>query len=135
MSLDFDLRKIPLETRTVIATYDDRMDGVTKGDRIMSPVTKSLIFSTMSIGIGEITDKTVDEFVARLDLFQKIHGALMHAFDHDAQEWVERPLTRADVVAHKGLSTNVFPMETRGKWVARMVTKSRDLFPHAEPKG
>lgn len=132
MSLNFDLSRIPEDVRTVIATEDDAFNGIKKGDRLMSPVTNTLIWTTMIVGIGVIDDRTIDEFVARVELHQKLHGALMSSFEDG--KWSDRPLTREDIEAHKGLSTNVFPMETRTKWVTRTVTKDTQVFPKPEPK-
>lgn len=132
MSLNFDLTAIPEDVKTITAQEDRPFDGIKKGDRIMSPVTNALIWSTLATGIGIINDETVDEVVARLDLLQKLDGALLREFD--GEDWKPRPITREDVEAHKGLSTNVFPMETRASWVKRHVTNSRDIFPNPEPK-
>lgn len=124
MSLNFDLSAIPEETRTIVADYDSPTEGVHKGDRIMNPVTNTLIWTTMAIGIGILNDDTIPEFAARVELYQKVHGPLMQRVTDDGIE--PRPITREDVEAHKGLSTNVFPLEARTKWVKRVITD--DVF-------
>lgn len=116
MSLNFDLSAIPLETRTVTSTYDDEFHGIKKGDTIMNPVTNQLIWATMAVDIGVIDDKTVDEFIFRIRLYEKLFGAMLRYSD----ERGDRPFTADDVIAHKGLRTNVFPMKTRAQWLKRM---------------
>lgn len=133
MALTFDLKAIPEDVRLVTVEQDDPVRALKAGDQVMNPVTETLIFSTMALGIGEITDATLDEFVARIDLFQKLHGALMSTWD--GKDVSPRPITREDVEAHKGLKTNVFPMETRTAWVKRTVTQDRALYPAPEPRG
>jgi hypothetical protein len=134
MSLNFDLREIPEETRTVIAEEDRPMDGIHKGDRIMSPVTNALIWSTMGLGIGVINDDTADEFAARLALWQKVNGALLHKPDPEGEGWIPVEVTKDDVLAHKGLSTNVFPMERRSSWLKRTIETSELFFGVTQPK-
>lgn len=134
MSLNYDLTAIPEDVRTVVATEADPINGVAVGDKVMNPVTRTLIWTTMGVGIGVINDDTLEEWVARVGLYQKLHGALMSRHDEEADTWVDRPLTREDIEAHKGLKTNVFPMETRASWVKRTITQSREIFPHPEPK-
>ena len=119
MSLNYDLTAVP---KTVWSEDDGGYWGV----------TQSIIYATMGVGIGVIDDSTVEEFVARTLFCQRLYGALCVA-EVDG-EWVDRPLTREDIEAHKGLKTNVFPMETRASWVKRVVTNSREIFPHPEPK-
>lgn len=129
MSLNYDLSAIPEDVRLIDAPENEPMHGIKKGDRIMSPVTNALIWATLGIGIGVIDDTTVDEFSARLDLWQKLYGALLQGpITHDDDgnqlpepDWGPILVTKDDVVAHKGLSTNVFPMETRTAWVKRTV--------------
>jgi hypothetical protein len=41
-------------------------------------------------------------------------------WDKKEKAWVERDLTVADVKAHIGLKTNVWPMEKRAAWLKRI---------------
>jgi hypothetical protein len=123
MSLNWNAEAVPEDVRTIIATEDDRMRGVKKGDRIMSPITHTIIFATMATGIGVLNDATIPEFAARCALLQMMDGNFLHEWDDDGNYVGTTPLTLEHIAAHKGLSTNVFPYETRAKWVARSVTK------------
>jgi hypothetical protein len=39
--------------------------------------TETLIFSTMSVGMGRITEKNVEEFVRRILIYQEVFGPLL----------------------------------------------------------
>lgn len=138
MSLNFDLREIPEDVRLITALVDRPMDGVKAGDKIMSPITNLLIWSTMATGIGVLNDETIPEFHARLELLRKLdlYGSItLWEGDVETGGWAEpRGLTLEEVAAHKGLSTNVFPMETRASFVKRWVTTAPEVFPSPEPK-
>lgn len=89
-----------------------------KEDGEMNPVTNTLIWGTIGVGMGQITDKNVDEFAARFRLLEKIHGAFLYkpAEGGGKQDWY---LSDEDFIAHIGLWCNV-SFESRTKWVARM---------------
>lgn len=70
-------------------------------DGTMKARTEALIWSTMAVDIGRITEKNVDEFWRRLDLYQHAVGALLGNANGPIY------FTRDDVVAHIGLSVNV----------------------------
>jgi hypothetical protein len=79
-------------------------------DNRLNPVTEYLIFATMSTGIGEITEKNYIEFFIRLKA------------DDAISPWPkgEIDITLQNVRDHIGLRTNVFPNESRSKWVKRV---------------
>lgn len=67
-----------------------------------NPVTKSIIFFTMAVDLGEITEKNWEEFYNRVYVWQKIYGPM---FRHsDGKAVVVSP---EDVVNHIGMKTNV----------------------------
>ena len=82
----------------------------------MNPVTNVLIWGTISVGIGQITDKNVDEFAARFRIIEKLDGPFLIA-----REEKRRYVTDEEFIAHIGLSTNVHT-ETRAKWASRHFT-------------
>jgi hypothetical protein len=128
MSLNWNVEEIPLEVRTIVAEESSTTHGYKAGDRIMNPVTHGLIFATVGVGIGVIDDNTADEFAARLTFWQQLNGALLHGADGPVL------ITKEDVEAHKGLSTNVFPMERRAAWIKRTVANSDAFYGVTEPK-
>jgi hypothetical protein len=78
----------------------------------MNPVTNALIWATLTVGIGKITDKNVDEFAARLRIMEKIDGYYL------VQDGEGRGITDEEFIAHIGLYTNV-GNETRAQWASR----------------
>lgn len=111
MALHYELSKIE-NYKTVCWIGEEGAD-----DRRMNPVTETLIFATMGVGLGGITDKNVDEFAARFRILEKIHGAFLYKFNEDVREdWF---LSDEDFIAHIGLGCNV-TNETRAKWASRI---------------
>lgn len=118
MALTWDLTKI----RDREVKYPADQEGR------QNVVTYSLIWATLLTGIGEITETTAAEFYARIHAWEAMHGAFIHGKDEDTQEWVTMPITAEQVRDHIGLRTNVFPMETRAKWVKRMLSQRMDEY-------
>lgn len=122
MSLNWNVSKVANSATLCfrIAEHDDPSEGISKGDKLLRPATQALIFATMATGLGDITAKNYREFFARLHFVEKLNGAYRR---QQTAPGVHAPVffTLADVRAHIGLNTNVFPAETRTKWQARMV--------------
>jgi hypothetical protein len=131
MSLNFDISSIPLAVRTSKVTdpwviesirkngtgglfprpvYDNGDDDFT----IMASATHALIFLTMSVGMGAITEKNWTEFYARVRAEEKLHGARRSQKLVEGK-WVDCPITAQDVKDHIGLSTNASRM-TEAQW-------------------
>jgi hypothetical protein len=87
---------------------DDTQTAVTR----MHPTTFTLVFASISVGMGEITQKNVNEYYRRLSIYEKTNGALRNAHHADGTV-VPFPYSRDEVEAHIGLNTNVSPMTTR----------------------
>lgn len=121
MSLNFDLQAIPEETRTVIAEADDPSGHYKKGDKIMSPVTNSLIWATVGIGIGEITQENVHEFYTRVRIQEALCGAYYRKFVDG--EWQDQLITLEQVKAHIGLRTNVFPKRSHSEFLKQVTSE------------
>jgi hypothetical protein len=98
MSLSFELTKVK-DFKELLG--DDGMP---------LPKTQSIIFSTISAGMGEITEKNYIEFYLRV------------AASDAMSQWPKgEPITLEQVRRHIGLKTNVFPMESRSKWIKRVM--------------
>lgn len=135
MSLDYNITNVPEDVRIIVAESDNRSRGYRKGDRIMNPVTETIIFMTVVTGIGELTDETIPEFQARLDFIYALTGqAELLAFKDGEDEPTEIRITREDLERHKGLSTNVFPIEKRAAWTKRQLKYAGPFVGVAEPK-
>ena len=105
MSLDYKL--------TDIEDYEEKCGGCeTRGEDYMNMKTEVLIFATMVIDLGEITEKNCIEFYTRKMMYSMINGC------YDS-------ITLEDVKAHIGLKTNV-PDKTKAKWNRRFGLMARD---------
>jgi hypothetical protein len=98
MSLDYELGNI--------AHYKEVCYDGKPGERKMSAVTHALIFVTMSVDIGKITEKNYREFYSRTKFVFALHGSTLVTLD-DNEEYKYRDFTLAEVKAHIGLHTNV----------------------------
>jgi hypothetical protein len=99
MALQWDVSKI-----------DEKIRLVGDGNNVrMSPTTNVMIWATMSVEMGRITEENVDEFAFRLDMWQAATSSLLH----------KRDLTREDVVNHIGLVTNVITL-SRAQFEAKV---------------
>jgi len=99
MSLDWNLTKIQ--------DYQSACWVGEGEDKRLNPVTEALIFSCILVGIGEITKQNAQEWYVRVHACEHASGAVLRTVEGGA-----RFITPADVQAHIGLSTNVFPKVT-----------------------
>jgi hypothetical protein len=86
----------------------------------MNPVTDSLIWHTMAVGIGNITEANVDEFYWRSKFYTGLFGGMIRSYNEDTGNWENRDYTATEIRDHIGLSTNV-SYESEAKWRNRMV--------------
>ena len=77
----------------------------------MKVTTHTLIFATLSVDMGSITEKNADEFFRRLSEIEQ-EGAFRKSPYGDV------PFTLEEVKAHIGLTTNVATM-TKRQWAAK----------------
>jgi hypothetical protein len=81
-------------------------------------ITEIMIWYTIAIDLGEITDENAGEFFQRISIWERIMGpAFFYTEDGDKKD---RYMTLADVKRRVGLSTNVVNL-TRSKWNKRIM--------------
>ena len=80
-------------------------------------VSDHLIWMTMAVDLGEISESNLDEWEFRLGLLQRINGA-----DLGMKGNPRIYITREDLENHIGLSTNVADL-TRNQWLTRKIGK------------
>lgn len=83
-------------------------------------ITQTIVFGTMAIDIGTLTEDNWMEAYARFDLVQRWSGAWVH---RNGEPYY---LTADDFKRRIGLTTNVFPEKTRAQWMQRYVSKQMD---------
>jgi hypothetical protein len=80
--------------------------------------TKTMIFGSMAVGIGNITDANAKEWYARWKIMEKYDNISFTTSFVDG-EWVDNKLTPDVVEKHIGLSTNVSYIKN-SDWATRL---------------
>jgi hypothetical protein len=116
MSLNWNVEKI--KDYKNVCWIDGEDEGEAGDDRRMNPVTETLIFGTMGVGLGNITARNVDEFAARFRILERIHGAFLYKPDGKGgtKDWL---VSDEDFIMHIGLACNVSD-ESRSAWARRI---------------
>jgi len=104
MALTWDLGKIDGYKEVCFIPEID-LDGTISGDKQMNPVTEVLIWTTMLVGINQITDKTYVDFYKRIKLLEETGSHLLSGTDEKGN-LVESNPSLQDIYFHRGLSTN-----------------------------
>lgn len=91
----------------------------------IDPDTDSLIWATMAVGIGEITDRNYIEFWIRMNTLHMLWAGMRGD--------TVNVMPLATVKAHIGLSTNV-AYETSGKWFKRIVKGKTEEIQYQEER-
>lgn len=108
---------------TSVVYFKDNPDELWVNDDL-NVETKSLVFGSMSVGIGHITEKNFLDFYARWKVLEKMDPSFyLYSTFVDNQKHYQH-LTLDVVKKHIGLATNV-GYESQTKWSDRM---SRNRF-------
>lgn len=104
------------------ATEDDPSRGVKEGDDLVNPVTNAIVWASIQVCLGGITEANAEQWFARLRLIETLFGPmLIRGSTH-----VGPPEISADEVrAHIGLTVNVTP-ESDTKWRNRQFKYAMD---------
>lgn len=115
MALHWNLEKIADHDKLWLpAPTESDKDGC-----ILSGVTEALIWASMSVDLGSITEQNIPEWIWRLAFLQEISKAdfLLEKTAEDKPP-KSRNFTVEEVKRHIGLTTNVIT-ESRAKFVRR----------------
>lgn len=111
MSLDFNFED--MIERLGREEFDRITDHPTKGGDEWHPVTETLIWICLGVGLPGIYGKYIDKFIARTQALQAISGG-------DILSQAGRiHITEEDIRAHEGLRTNV-SFESDAKFYAKL---------------
>ena len=93
-----------------------------KGQKIfdINPITKYLVYQSMVIGLDEITQSNVDEWLIRLNFLNRLYGSSLMTRD-DKNAVKPYRITFEDLEKHIGLKTNSHRF-TRKKLVSNCVS-------------
>lgn len=72
-------------------------------------VTQGLIFATISIGTGAITEENAEQFYARLNFWERARGNYLYRPEN--WEYKDHYFLPAEVLKHVGLTTNAGPID------------------------
>jgi hypothetical protein len=106
----------------------------------LEPITDCLIWGTMCVEIGKITEQNADEFHRRLEEADEVGIApSINFFNEATQKWDRRIPTLEEVKAHIGLSTNVYTGRSKNpgirafnkriKRARKELDKANEVFP------
>jgi len=101
MSLDWNVEKVT-DVQTLHEDYNE------------CAITESIIWATITVDLGEITENNLDEWAYRLAMLQAVWGASMR---HGGEPFY---LTREHVERRIGLYVNVGNM-TRAEWLKKLL--------------
>lgn len=106
------------------ATKNSVVHGLTRGEEYVHPITNTLVFATMAMGLNEITEANIDEWESRLGLAYEVGWiSKMVVYGGDDEngnhKWEPRMLTRTDLERHIGLETNATE-ESAAAWRKRV---------------
>ena len=90
----------------------------------LSPLTNVLIWATMSVGMGSITEANYGEFWARINMMERLTGPFLSKPTDNGKSWEPRHITLEEVKAHTGLGTNVH-LESWTSWTKRRTDQWR----------
>ena len=89
------------------------------------PITEAIVFATMIVDLGRITEKNVDEFFTRLVMAESVCGKQLYMWD-DEKRYKKSLLTYSAVRRRIGLNTNVSD-KSRAQFDKRMAATLRDI--------
>jgi hypothetical protein len=113
MSLNWDIRKVKNSDEYCFHEDDE-------GNSRLSNLTNALIWATITVRLGTITDKNWEEFWTRLHMTELVYGCTLRNVDG-----TEHHITPEEVKAHIGLSCNVCD-ESKQKFHTAMARGLRD---------
>jgi len=103
--------------------YDEDEEGNRTYTSYLNPVTTALIWATIEIGLGRITEKNYAEFWMRMSMADGISGDGRLYEEHDDGKHRYRSVTLEEVKQHIGLRTNVSNI-TKTQFYNQMMKKT-----------
>lgn len=132
MSLDYNFTGIKNFKEVVWLKFDDSvtdkeirhriMQGATviEEDRMyQNPITEAILWATIEVGIGQITEANYIEFWMRMAMVDGMRGGRIIVTD-DKGDMTKISITLEEVKQHIGLRTNV-SKETTTKWYNKLL--------------
>lgn len=118
MTLNWSVQNVKYFDENPDALWAKYNEGTPEEYEDVNAETKSLIFATMALGIGELNYKNAPDFYARWKVMEKYDNWYFVGRFIDGKTQ-KSYLTPKDVIRHLNLSTNV-SHETTTKWAERI---------------
>jgi hypothetical protein len=115
------------------AKKSDPDTGLVKGERYLKGFTDALVWLTMSVGLDEITEDNIDEWVYRLGIEYAIHDSTVSRCVNG--EWVRMRHDENSLRKHIGLYTNAGTIsreEYHQKVIRFLASKGEDILEDAK---
>ena len=123
------------------STWPEDADESERDGSFMHPATDKLIWATMVIGMGDITEKNYLEFFCRVQMYEALMGKMGWHTEGSAKFWTEMDkafgwewregeswLSKVEVIhANIGLGTNA-TRETRAQFVSRITKRFKEDY-------
>ena len=102
MSLNWNIEDVVNHEEVAIRhdSYGDN-DHLTREELTQSLITQAVVFRTMAVGIGRITEENATEFATRSKMYEEMNGMSLYIAGEDYS------LTLEDITRRIGLTTNV----------------------------
>lgn len=116
MSLNWNVEKVERDCYIKVTPEMQVPGYMTSEGKLLDPVTEALIWATMSISIGQITEANAVEFLARWYWVEQLSGrgrptagrwVSTRIPGEPSGSWQQEIITIKDVLDHVGLYTNV----------------------------
>lgn len=83
-------------------------------NKTLNPITESIIFATMSVGINHITEDNAHEFFVRSGATSAVYGEPLRGWEDG--NLIRRNYTFEEIKQHIGLSTNASVLSLKEFW-------------------
>jgi len=134
MSLHWNVGKVK-DNETVCFEVAERSNGYDRieGETYLKPFTDALIWLTMSVGLDEIAEDNIDEWLYRIAIDYAIHDATTSRCVNG--EWVRMRHDENTIRQHIGLYTNagtISRKEYHEKVLRILASKGKDILEEAK---
>lgn len=132
MTLDWNTSKVKYFNDNPDELWVTYRKGTTEEHEDVNAETKSLIFGTMSVGIGDLKYKNAPDFYARWKIMEHYDRLYLYS-EFENSELKYTYLTPSVLIKHLGLSTNVGYV-SRTEWIRRYVkSHANDRYIEIKP--
>lgn len=123
MSLDWSVKNVKYFNENPDELWVKVYEGTVEEHSDVNVITKSIIFGTMAVGVGNLDWDKCPDFYARWKSLEEYDGLYLYAVQHESSI-VKKYLTPQDVIRHMNLTTNV-GFVNENDWCLRTIDNLR----------